>query len=88
MPLLSELRACASTSASETAGRLRADARTWPRYLFAAWSFTSTFCAPMLGRLSDRIGRKEVLLLSLVGSGVANFGQAGWGGGSGRGAQR
>jgi len=45
-------------------------------YLFAAWSFTSTFCAPMLGRLSDRIGRKHILLLSLLGAGAANVGQA------------
>eukprot|EP00931_Biecheleriopsis_adriatica_P068155 TRINITY_DN42175_c0_g1_i1.p1 TRINITY_DN42175_c0_g1~~TRINITY_DN42175_c0_g1_i1.p1 ORF type:complete len:538 (+),score=52.39 TRINITY_DN42175_c0_g1_i1:69-1616(+) len=45
-------------------------------YLFAAWSFTSTFCAPFLGRLSDRIGRRPVLVLSLLGAGLANVGQA------------
>lgn len=45
-------------------------------YLYAAWSFTSAFCAPMLGRLSDRIGRRQVLLMSLIGAGLANFLQA------------
>ena len=45
-------------------------------YLYASWSFTSAFCAPALGKLSDRIGRRSVLLASLVGAGVANLGQA------------
>lgn len=45
-------------------------------YLFAAWSFTSTFCATSLGRLSDRIGRRKVLIMSLCGAGFANIGQS------------
>mmetsp|Transcript_68185 Transcript_68185/g.142492 ORF Transcript_68185/g.142492 Transcript_68185/m.142492 type:complete len:531 (+) Transcript_68185:136-1728(+) len=45
-------------------------------YLFVAWSFASTFCAPCLGRASDRFGRRTVLLVSLIGAGVANLGQA------------
>jgi len=45
-------------------------------YLFAAWGFTSTFCAPVLSHLSDRIGRRKILLLSLFGAGLANIGQA------------
>ena len=42
-------------------------------YMFAAWSFTSTFCAPILGWLSDKIGRRPVLLMSLLGAGSAAY---------------
>ena len=45
-------------------------------YLYASWSFTSAFCAPLLGQLSDRFGRRSILLASLAGAGVANLGQA------------
>ena len=45
-------------------------------YLYASWSFTSAFCAPLLGQLSDRVGRRSILLASLVGAGIANLGQA------------
>ena len=47
-----------------------------PRVTEASWSFTSAFCAPLLGQLSDKIGRRSVLLASLLGAGVANLGQA------------
>lgn len=39
--------------------------------LFAAFSVAQLFGAPLLGRLSDRLGRKPVLLTSLLGSTVA-----------------
>ena len=45
-------------------------------YLYASWSFTSAFCAPLLGQLSDKFGRRTILLASLLGAGAANLGQA------------
>ena len=42
----------------------------------ASWSFTSAFCAPVLGQLADKFGRRSVLLASLLGAGLANLGQA------------
>ena len=33
-----------------------------------------TFCAPLLSALSDRIGRKKVLCIALLGQGVAGLG--------------
>ena len=41
--------------------------------LFASFSLAQFVCAPLLGRLSDRIGRKPVLLISLFGTAVASF---------------
>src|SRR5262245_19306054 len=41
--------------------------------LFASFSLAQFICAPLLGRLSDRIGRKPVLLLSLFGTAVGSF---------------
>jgi len=41
--------------------------------LFASFSLAQFVCAPLLGRLSDRIGRKPVLLLSLFGTALASF---------------
>lgn len=35
--------------------------------LFAAYSLAQFICAPLLGRLSDKIGRRPVMLLSIVG---------------------
>merc|ERR1719433_90296 len=40
-------------------------------WTFAAWTCMSTFCAPLLVILSDRIGRKTVLVISLFGGGAA-----------------
>ena len=37
----------------------------WIMTLFSAMQF---FCAPLWGRLSDRVGRKPVLMISLLGS--------------------
>src|SRR5579863_3337562 len=36
--------------------------------LLAAYSAAQLVCAPVLGRLSDRVGRKPVLVLALVGT--------------------
>src|SRR4051812_33186520 len=41
--------------------------------LVAAFSAAQFVCAPILGRLSDRVGRKPVLLLSLAGTAVASL---------------
>ena len=39
--------------------------------LFSSYSLTQLLCAPLLGRLSDRLGRRPVLLGSIAGSVVA-----------------
>jgi len=39
--------------------------------LFSSYSLTQLLCAPLLGRLSDRAGRRPVLLGSIAGSVVA-----------------
>jgi len=36
--------------------------------LFSSYSFTQLLFAPLLGRLSDRVGRRPVLLASITGS--------------------
>lgn len=36
--------------------------------LFSSYSLTQLLCAPLLGRLSDRVGRRPVLLASIAGS--------------------
>ena len=41
--------------------------------LFASFSLAQFVCAPLLGRLSDRIGRKPVHLLSLFGTALGSF---------------
>lgn len=41
--------------------------------LFASFSLAQFAFAPVMGRLSDRIGRKPVLLISLFGSAVGSF---------------
>jgi DHA1 family tetracycline resistance protein-like MFS transporter len=41
--------------------------------LIAAFSAAQFVCSPLLGRLSDRIGRKPVLLFSLAGTAVASL---------------
>ena len=43
-------------------------------FIGAAFSLAQFVVAPMLGRLSDRIGRKPVLVLSLVGTSIASVG--------------
>ena len=41
--------------------------------LFASYSLAQLICAPLLGRLSDRIGRKPVIILSLFGTAVGSL---------------
>ena len=41
--------------------------------LFASFSLAQLVCAPLLGRLSDRIGRKPVIMISLLGTAVGSF---------------
>ncbi|MFM2077968.1 MAG: hypothetical protein RJA49_1858 [Actinomycetota bacterium] len=41
--------------------------------LFASFSLAQFICAPLLGRLSDHIGRKPVIVISLIGTAVGSF---------------
>jgi multidrug resistance protein len=41
--------------------------------LFASFSLAQFLCAPLLGRVSDRIGRKPVIIISLFGTAVGSF---------------
>jgi multidrug resistance protein len=41
--------------------------------LVASFSVAQLLCSPLLGRLSDRIGRKPVLILSLLGTAVGSL---------------
>jgi DHA1 family tetracycline resistance protein-like MFS transporter len=40
--------------------------------LFASFSLAQFVCAPLLGRLSDRIGRKPIILMSLFGTAIGS----------------
>lgn len=42
-------------------------------WLFATFSLAQLVFAPLLGRLSDRIGRKPVIIISLVGTAIGSF---------------
>jgi multidrug resistance protein len=41
--------------------------------LFASYSLAQFVFSPILGRLSDRIGRKPVIIVSLIGTSIASF---------------
>ena len=44
-----------------------ATASTWNVLFAVTWGTMQLFCGPILGMLSDRIGRRPVLLISLFG---------------------
>ena len=41
--------------------------------LFASFSLAQFVCSPLLGRLSDVVGRKPVIVVSLVGTAIGSF---------------
>ena len=41
--------------------------------LLGVYSFMQFLCAPLLGKLSDRVGRRPVLLLSIIGTSLGFF---------------
>ena len=41
--------------------------------LFASFSLAQFVCSPLLGRLSDHIGRKPVIVISLIGTAIGSF---------------
>ena len=45
---------------------------SWIGYLYATWSFSATVFAPMLGAMSDKWGRKRVIVMCLWGAGISN----------------
>ncbi len=42
-------------------------------FLFASYSLAQLLCAPWLGRLSDRFGRRPLMLVSIAGSAAAHL---------------
>ncbi|HEY9695410.1 MAG TPA: MFS transporter [Oculatellaceae cyanobacterium] len=42
-------------------------------FLFSIYSLTQFFATPIIGKLSDRFGRKPLLIISLAGTVIANF---------------
>ena len=57
----------------QLSGRGQSSASVWNGALLAAFSAMQFLCAPFLGALSDRFGRKPVLLVSLAGICVNNL---------------
>lgn len=54
----------------QLAGGDTASAASWNVLFSVSWGVMQLFCAPFLGLLSDRIGRRPVLLISLAGLAV------------------
>jgi len=52
------------------------EASRWGGYLVAAYAVMQFFFSPILGNLSDKYGRKPILVISLLGLGVDYFFQA------------
>lgn len=46
------------------------DASAYGAWLLFAYAFTQFLCAPLIGNLSDRFGRRPILLCSLLGFGI------------------
>jgi len=46
------------------------EASSYGAWLLFAYAFTQFICAPLIGNLSDRFGRRPILLCSLLGFGV------------------
>jgi DHA1 family tetracycline resistance protein-like MFS transporter len=61
----------------QLSGRSVSGASIWVGLLLAAFALMQFICAPVLGALSDRFGRRPVLLLSLSGIG-ANYMMLAW----------
>jgi len=54
----------------EMTGSDTSDAAKYGGWLTSAFSVTQLLCAPLVGNLSDRYGRRPILLISLFGFGV------------------
>ena len=54
----------------QLAGGDRADAAEWMMLLVSAWGLTQFVFSSLLGNLSDRYGRRPILLLSTLGLGI------------------
>jgi DHA1 family tetracycline resistance protein-like MFS transporter len=63
IPILPEL-------VKEFAGGTTAEASRWYGIIAATYATTQFFFAPVLGSLSDRFGRRPIILLSLFGLGI------------------
>ena len=61
------------TLVMQLSGRGASGASFWMGALLAAFSLMQFLCAPLLGALSDRYGRRPVLLMSLAGICANNF---------------
>ncbi len=57
----------------QTVGPNHAQAALIGSLLAASYSFTQFLCAPLWGRYSDRVGRRPVILISLLGVAMAYF---------------
>ena len=55
-------------------GGTEADASATYGLLASLYAMMQFLCAPLLGSLSDRFGRRKVILASLFGSGVVKCG--------------